>query len=159
MHGIAVLRLLLGDGNDVTRVSAFSHLLQSHLPAPDTLDAIVKTSTGITGVVQISYGTTFEGPVFEVACERGVVRVDGFDTVVVMAEGREADNWTGGGLSESTIAVIDSWVGEMQGENPEKRLSVRQALKDLQIVSLVSRLTFMSAYTDNCEDQGNVKEC
>lgn len=136
VHGIAVLRLLLGSQHPVERLCAFSNSLQSHLPFPDTLDAIVAIKGGVTGVMQVSYGTTFPGPIFEIACDHGVVVVDGFKSVTVTSPGgQEVDRWTGGGLSQSVAAVFDAWTNAITASIGEPRLAPDGALVDICLVS------------------------
>ncbi|KAK7999473.1 hypothetical protein PG990_012073 [Apiospora arundinis] len=135
VHGIAVLRLLLGSQHPVERLCAFSNSLQSHLPFPDTLDAIVAIKGGVTGVMQVSYGTTFPGPIFEIACDHGVVVVDGFKSVTVTSPGgQEVDQWTGGGLSQSVAAVFDAWTNAITASIGEPRLAPDGALVDICLV-------------------------
>ncbi|KAJ1325270.1 1,5-anhydro-D-fructose reductase (1,5-anhydro-D-mannitol-forming) [Microdochium nivale] len=135
VHGAAVLRTLLGPEHQVERVCAFSNSLQRHLPAPDTLDAIIEAKSGVTGVMQMFYGTTFAGPVFEIACEGGVVVMDGFDSVTVTsADGQNANQWTGGGLGESVAHVFDAWADAITTRTCESRLGSGDALLDISLV-------------------------
>ena len=135
VHGIAVLRMLLGPGHDFATTCSFSNSLQSHLPAPDTLDAIVTTQNGVNGTMQISYGTTFQGPIFEIACENGVVLVEGFHAVRVMENEKEPQHLTAHGIEVSVAAVVEAWVKAIvDGGETSKSLLPSEALIDLRVV-------------------------
>ncbi|KAK3059899.1 hypothetical protein LTS18_009808 [Coniosporium uncinatum] len=76
VHFIAATRLLLQAGKDenkVQRVAAFTAQLQEHLPPVDTVDATWRLGSGVTGSFSVSFGTTFKGVEYSVACEKGVV--------------------------------------------------------------------------------------
>jgi hypothetical protein len=49
VHFIAGTRVLLGPSNPIVRLSAFTKLTRDYLPPVDTVNAIMKTETGITG--------------------------------------------------------------------------------------------------------------
>lgn len=66
----------------MTRVSAYTAQLQEHLPPIDTVDATVRLANGATGTFSVSFGTTFTGVAYVVACEQGTVDV-GFDKTTV----------------------------------------------------------------------------
>ncbi|KAJ5760662.1 hypothetical protein N7520_007818 [Penicillium odoratum] len=82
VHMVAGLRLILGPEEKITTVSAHTQLQQTYLPDVDTVDAVVKTGSGATGVVSLSWGSPFNDNVFEFACEKGMVRLH-FDGVTV----------------------------------------------------------------------------
>jgi len=68
MHIIAGIRLLLGPKNTIDRISAFTAQLQKHLSPVDTVDATLKTKHGATGIFSLSFGTTFTGSKWDIAC-------------------------------------------------------------------------------------------
>ena len=130
----AGLRLLLGPENTITRLSAFSAQLQQHLPPVDTIDAIMKTKSA-TGTFSVSFGTSFTGYEFSIACEGGTVSLSVFDsTVTTVFEGKEektkvADEKTG------VPPEVRKW-GEalVAGDRNEKQIP-EEALADLELVS------------------------
>lgn len=134
MHYTAGLRYLLGPETFITRLSAFTTLLQEHLPPADTVDAILKTNTGIQGTFQVSYGTSLVGPEWTVGCEKGSVSVGDSKITVRSVDGKEdvqnvEDERTG------VPPEVRQWgqalaVGKV---NPEQ--SPSQALADLELVS------------------------
>jgi predicted dehydrogenase len=75
IHVVAAIRLLLGAENSITTLSAYTNLMQEHLPPVDTVDAIMKTKSGATGTFSASYGSDFNDFGFELSCEGGVVGV------------------------------------------------------------------------------------
>lgn len=169
IHGVAVLRQLLfshsasarnpsdeheaasrypfgASSGAVMDVAAFSNHLQSHLPAPDTLDCIARVQAPdgrvITGTLQFSYGTTFQGPVWEIAYDDGVLCVDGFSHVTFVPT-TDVDDHTGRldvhtskALNETAAAVVDAWVAAIVGEveQVDARLDPVEAGHDLQAV-------------------------
>ncbi|KAJ5239274.1 hypothetical protein N7468_003893 [Penicillium chermesinum] len=82
VHQLAGLRLILGSADKVTTVSAQSQQQQPYLPPVDTVDAVVKTSSGATGIISMSWGSSFNDNIFEFSCEKGVVKLH-FDGVEV----------------------------------------------------------------------------
>ncbi|CAI7577189.1 unnamed protein product [Penicillium viridicatum] len=85
VHMTAALRLILGPAERLSILSAQSQLQQSFLPPVDTVDAVAKTESGATGVISLSWGSSFNDQIFEVACEKGVVTLN-FDDVTVNGE-------------------------------------------------------------------------
>ena len=128
VHMLAGLRLILGS-EQVTAVSAQSQQQQSYLPPVDTVDAVVQTGSGATGVVSISFGSPFSDNVFEFACEKGVVSMNN-DDVAVNGETHTIE-FDGKGVipevAEFATAVVN-------GRPVEKRQSPREAMADLEIL-------------------------
>lgn len=60
VHYVAATRRLLGSDKPVA-ISAYTTLLQKHLPPVDTVNAIWKTESGASGTFSVSFGTTFKG--------------------------------------------------------------------------------------------------
>ncbi len=75
MHHTAGLRLLLGPENPLVSVSAYTTQLQKHLPPVDTIEAIARAKDGAVGSISISFGTTYKGSEWTLACEQGVVSI------------------------------------------------------------------------------------
>jgi glucose-fructose oxidoreductase len=129
VHMVAALRLILGSDNPITTVSAQSQQLQEYLPPVDTVDAVVKTQSGATGVVSLSWGSSFSDNVFEFACEKGVVRMH-FDGVMVNGVDHPME-FDGKGVApevaEFAAAIVD-------GRPVETRQSPGEALADLEVL-------------------------
>lgn len=129
VHMIAALRLILGSTEQITTVSAQSHLQQSYLPPVDTVDAVVKTGSGATGVISLSWGSPFSKHSFEFACEKGSVALNGDDvTVNGVTHPVEFD---GKGVS---LEVAKFATAIANGRPIEKRQSPQEALADLEIL-------------------------
>jgi predicted dehydrogenase len=75
---MAGLRLLLGEelDNQIASLSAFTTQIQSYLPPVDTADVILKTKSGVTGVFQISRGTSLRADEWTIACSNGWIKVE-----------------------------------------------------------------------------------
>lgn len=69
VHFTAGLRLLLG-ADVIVQLSACSTQLQKHLTPVDAVDAIMKTKSGATGTISISFRTEWT-----IACEGGTVSI------------------------------------------------------------------------------------
>lgn len=129
VHMVAGLRLILGSTEKVATVSAQSYLQQSYLPPVDTVDAVVKTNSGATGAVSISFGSPFSRHSYEFACEKGSVALD-FDDVTVN-DVKHTVPFDGRGVSAEVAEFATSIAN---GRPVEKRQSPEEALADLELL-------------------------
>jgi len=132
VHFIAAIRMMLGSANDITRVSAFTTQLQEHLPPVDTVNAIMKTKTGISGTFSVSFGTTAKGSGYTIACEHGTVTVLR-SQVVVQKDGHEETKSfpdEGSGVKQE----VRAWSEGLAIGTQDPRQSPDEALKDLAVV-------------------------
>lgn len=125
---LAGLRLILGSER-VTAVSAQSQQQQSYLPPVDTVDAVVQTGSGATGVVSLSFGSPFGDNVFEFACEKGVVCMDN-DDVTINGKTHTIE-FDGKGVAPEVAEFATAIVN---GRPVEKRQSPEEALADLEML-------------------------
>lgn len=128
VHMTAGLRLILGSEH-ITALSAQSQLQQAYLPPVDTVDAVVQTGSGATGIISLSWGSPFKDSTFEFACDNGVVTLKGDDvTVDGKAHHVEFDgNGVGPEVADFAKAIVS-------GSPVEKRQSPEAALADLEIL-------------------------
>lgn len=139
VHFTAALRLLLGSLNPIAQVSAYTTQLQSYLPPIDTIDAIVKLASGVTGTFSVSFGTTMKGKHWTVACEKGCLSVSGSTVTMTDAEGNETSidvEDEGSGVKPEVRAWGEALTEKRQNENQRPE----EALADLEVVSLISFL-------------------
>ncbi|KAJ5083581.1 hypothetical protein N7456_013008 [Penicillium angulare] len=129
VHMVAGLRLILGGNEKIATVSAHSQQQQKHLPPVDTVDAVVKTNSGATGVVSLSWGSPFDDNIFEFACEKGVVKMH-FDGVTVNDQDHVIE-FDGKGVTPE-IAEFAAAVSNMRPV--AKRQSPEEALADLEVL-------------------------
>ncbi|KAJ5257038.1 hypothetical protein N7478_013142 [Penicillium angulare] len=129
VHMVAGLRLILGGNEKIATVSAHSQQQQKHLPPVDTVDAVVKTDSGATGVVSLSWGSPFDDNIFEFACEKGMVRMH-FDGVTVNGQDHVIE-FDGKGVTPE-IAEFAAAVSNMRPV--AKRQSPEEALADLEVL-------------------------
>ncbi|KAF2838166.1 NAD(P)-binding protein [Patellaria atrata CBS 101060] len=132
VHDAAGARLLLGSENAPTHVSAFTTQLQPHLPPVDTLDAIWKLNSGVSGTFSLSFGTTFSGKEYAVACEKGTVFVTK-SKVVVNKDGNEETNEfpdEGAGVKQE----VKAWAEGIKNGKQNPRQLPAQALQDLILI-------------------------
>ncbi|KAJ6099215.1 hypothetical protein N7467_000750 [Penicillium canescens] len=138
VHMVAGLRLILGSAVHISTLSAHSQLQQAHLPPVDTVDAVVKTDSGATGVVSLSWGSTFSDQVFEFACEKGVVTLN-FDDVTVNGVLNTIE-FDGKGVApevaEFAISIVNG--------KPASRQSPQEALADLEVLEQMLQSVWVS---------------
>ncbi|PWY90265.1 NAD-binding Rossmann fold oxidoreductase family protein [Aspergillus sclerotioniger CBS 115572] len=128
IHVVAGLRLILGKEDALAAVSAMSCLQQEHLAPVDTVDAVVKTKSGATGVVSLSYGAAVNETVFEFSCDGGVVSLN-LDRVTANGESFDVP-FEGRGVNFELAAFGESIrKGEL-----EERLRPDEAMADLEIM-------------------------
>lgn len=133
VHMTAALRLILGPAERLSILSAQSQLQQSFLPPVDTVDAVAKTESGVTGVISLSWGSSFNDQIFEVACEKGVVTLN-FDDVTVNGEKHHVE-FDGKGVEPEVAEFANS----ILSGKPDSRQSPEQALADLEILEQMLR--------------------
>ncbi|EAW14492.1 Gfo/Idh/MocA family protein [Aspergillus clavatus NRRL 1] len=132
VHMIAGLRLILGAQDPITTLSAQSCLQQQYLPPLDTVDAVLKTKSGATGVLSISFGSESEESSFKFNCDGGVVNLIS-DDLTVKGETNEIA-FDGRGVSSE---VADFGATIAKGDAVAKRQSPEEALADLEILEKI----------------------
>ncbi len=133
MHFVAGMRLLLGPDEPFVSVSAQSTQLQKHLPPVDTVDATLKTRNGVTGIISISFGSTFKGTGYSIACEKGVVNVFR-DKVKVGDETKDVANERTGVPPE-----VRTWGEAIMAGKADPRQYPEEALADLELLEAMLR--------------------
>lgn len=132
IHLVAGLRLILGSDDPIATLSAHTCLLQEYLPPKDTVDAILKTKSGATGVFSASYGSPFQDFAFEFDCEGGVVRL-GMDGVLVNGDFHDV-SFDGKGV----VQEVAGFAASIANKSPvHKRQSPEEALADLEVLELM----------------------
>jgi predicted dehydrogenase len=142
------MRQLLGQDAKMTHVAAFTAQLQPHLPPLDTINATVKLSNGRSGTLSVSFGTTFSGAEYIIACQNGTVDV-GFDKTIV----KKGDDETSKDFPEDNNGVrqeLKAWGESISAGKADPLQSPEEALADLEVVSFaVSNVsTFAIISTD-----------
>ncbi|KIN06467.1 hypothetical protein OIDMADRAFT_155638 [Oidiodendron maius Zn] len=136
VHFVAGTRLLLGEEAKPTAVSAFTTLLQEHLPPVDTINAIWSTKSGISGTYSNSFGTTFSGSEYTIACEKGTVTIVGSKVIITEGEqklGKSSEKEfpdEGNGVRQE----VGAWAQALIDGVPNPRQSPEHALADLEIL-------------------------
>ncbi|KOC15483.1 hypothetical protein F9C07_2067657 [Aspergillus flavus] len=128
VHVVAALRLILGQSDGLAMVAAHSSLRQEHLAPVDTVDALVKTRSGATGVLSVSYGSEINDSLFEFTCADGVVTLD-FDRLTVNGEGYDVP-FEGRGVNKELVEFAESIT---TGDGIATRLRPEEALADLEL--------------------------
>ncbi len=134
VHFTAGIRLLLGSANAISRLSAYTAQLQKHLPPVDTIDATLKTKTGVTGTFSVSFGTTLTGSEWTVGCEGGSVTVSGSTVTTTINDNGEKKEV----LDERTGVPpeVRGWAEAMMSGKQNERQTPQEALADLELVCI-----------------------
>jgi glucose-fructose oxidoreductase len=128
----AGLRFILGSER-LSILSAQSQLQEPSLPPVDTVDAVLKTESGATGVLSLSWGSAFKDQIFEFSCEKGVVTLN-FDDVTVNGTKHHIE-FDGAGVAPEVADFANSIVN---GKAASKQ-SPEEALADLEILEQMLR--------------------
>lgn len=134
IHEIAALRRVLGPSNPITTLSANTTQLQAHLPPVDTISATLKTATGATGTLNLSFGTTFRGLEYSVATEKNGTISCTPGEVTVNGETRKVPNERSGVPPE-----IRAWGEALAEGRMNADQSPEEALADLEIMEACLR--------------------
>lgn len=138
VHFIAAMRQLLGQEAKMSQVAAFTAQLQPHLPPIDTINATVKLANGRSGTFSVSFGTTFSGAEYVVACQNGTVDV-GFDKTVV----KKGDKESSKDFPEDKNGVrqeLKAWGESISQGKAHPLQTPQEALADLEVVSHCLRI-------------------
>lgn len=145
VHSVAGIRHLLSEsGEKVKTLSAFTSLLQDYLPPVDTVDSTWKLSNGSTGTFSLSFGSTFSGAEWSVACEGGTVSVDrtivkskptgGEEVEENVPDEIEADTQGAHVPIGSVIPEVFAWARSLKTGKWDSRQTPEEALADLEIL-------------------------
>jgi predicted dehydrogenase len=145
VHFVAGIRSMLkGGGEKVASVSAFTTLLKEYLPPVDTVDSIWCLSSGKTGTFSVSFGSTFSGAEWTVACEGGTVSVDR-DEVTIVPKGGEKrvekvkDEFGDVGVGSGVKMEVFGWARSLVSREWDARQSAEEGLADLEILEAMVR--------------------
>ncbi|KAI5788692.1 oxidoreductase family protein [Pyronema domesticum] len=132
VHFTAGLRLMLGE--EIKTVSALTALTREYLPPVDTVNAVLKTESGVVGTFCVSFGSSRREFEFIVACDGGVVKVQGGGKVTVKKNGEQdrviEHKEHGNGVKEEIVAFADAILAGKIDENQ----SPENALVDLELI-------------------------
>lgn len=141
VHFVAGTRLLLGEEARPTALTAYTTLLQEHLPPVDTVNSVWRTKSGIAGTFSVSFGTTLSGSEYTIACEKGSVTIVGSKVIVRQGEEKE------GNVSETEFKdegsgvkqEVKAWAESIISKEANPKQSPEQALADLEILEKMLR--------------------
>ncbi|KAI1380607.1 oxidoreductase family protein [Hypoxylon crocopeplum] len=135
VHFTAALRKLLGPHNAVESLIAQTSLVSSHLPPVDSINAVLKTKSGVVGSYITSVGTTMDAFEFDIACEQGVVKAEGAKVVTVRGLGKDAV--TEEKVFEKSSGVkeeVHAWAESILSGVPNPNQTPELALGDLELM-------------------------
>ncbi|KAK5309038.1 hypothetical protein LTR93_012277, partial [Exophiala xenobiotica] len=143
VHFVAGLRYLLAAGNQyITRLSAFTTLLQTKLAPLDTLTANVKISNHRCGTFSVSFGIEHKSNfVLEIVTTKGAVEVRPTEVKVVGKDssGSKTEEKEEFAFSAGVKPEIEAFANGIQSGSPDKALAPREALNDLLILEAILR--------------------
>jgi hypothetical protein len=113
-------------------VSAFTTLLQDHLPPVDTINAILELQSGVAGTYQQSVGTSLTGSEWTIACDRGVATVA--DSKVTIRRGDDVEEMLITDERTGVPPVIRAWAEGLVKSNRDQDLEPEEAIADLELV-------------------------
>ncbi|KAJ6109365.1 hypothetical protein N7486_001599 [Penicillium sp. IBT 16267x] len=137
VHYVAGLRLLLGaqPGNEIATLSAFTNQLQPYLPPVDTADMILRTRSGVTGVFQVSMGTTLRADEWTVACEDGWIKIE-HEKVTISRDGQE-QSVTVANERTGVPPEVRVWGASLVAGKVVPEQEPEAALADLELIELM----------------------
>ncbi|KAF5021858.1 hypothetical protein F66182_6085 [Fusarium sp. NRRL 66182] len=132
VHFAAAARQLLTDS--AAETAAFTAQVQPHLPPIDSVSAVVRLQSGVSGTYQQSCGSDLDTSVFQFGYEKGSVVVDG-DKVTVTRDGKDEvkEFERTSGVTEEVAA----WAKALAEGKEDKRQSADEALADLEFLELM----------------------
>ena len=149
VHFIAGIRALLkGGGQKVKKLSAFTQQLQEHLPPVDTVDAVFQLENGSTGTFSVSFGTTFSGAEWSIACDGGTVSVDRTKVISKPKGGEEVVEDVPDEVPKrkdahvsigSVMPEVFAWARSLKEGKWDSRQSAEEGLADLEILEAMVR--------------------
>ncbi|KAJ5937967.1 hypothetical protein N7454_004309 [Penicillium verhagenii] len=139
VHYAAGLRLLLGaqPGNEIATLSAFTNQIQPHLPPVDTADMILRTRSGVTGVLQISGGTSLRASEWTVACENGWIKIE--NEQVTISQSGEIQTITVANERTGVPPEVRAWGDSLRAGKVVPEQEPEAALADLELIELMLR--------------------
>jgi predicted dehydrogenase len=137
VHFVAGVRALLAPLDEkIVRLSAFTTLLRPQLPPVDTVHAILKTASGNSGTLCISFGAQYKsGLEFEVVTENGSVKMTPGDVQVVSSSGGEkSETKKDFKFNAAVLPEIEAFAKSLQANVRDERQSPEESLADLVIL-------------------------
>lgn len=135
VHFTAAIRQLLGSENSIESVVAQTALVSSHLPPVDSINAVLKTKSGVVGSYITSVGTKMEAFDYHIECEQGVVKAESVKVVTIRGQGKEAV--TEEKVFEKTSGVkeeVQAWAESILSGMPNPHQTPELALGDLELM-------------------------
>ena len=136
IHHAAGARLFLqGEQNKPHSVQAISDQVQENLPPIDSINAIIKTTSGASGVFQHSQGTTMNAFEFDFAFEKGSVKICEDIVTITPVDGETVTKSfpRSSGVGEE----VQAWANGLSSGSMDEMQSCHQGLQDLEFMELM----------------------
>ncbi|KAK4173039.1 hypothetical protein QBC36DRAFT_336639 [Triangularia setosa] len=135
VHFIAALRYLLGaSGQELSKLVAYTALLEERLQPLDTIHGLALTKQGINGTVVISFGTEFKnGTDVEIVTTNGSVSWSPTEVKIVTKDGESKKEFEYSSGVGAEVAVFGQAIQEGNGK-VDGLQSPEEALRDLEVL-------------------------
>ncbi|KAJ5752893.1 hypothetical protein N7520_009810 [Penicillium odoratum] len=110
-----------------------------HLPPVDTGNMILKTRSGVSGVLQISLGTSLRANEWTIACENGWVKIEGENVIVCRDSQGDVQTVTIRNERTGVPPEVEAWGASLVAGKVVSEQEPEAALADLELVSWVSK--------------------
>lgn len=143
VHHVAAMRMVAGQGSDVTRVAAAARLCSEHLPVMDTASAVLVFENGVTGTYSISFAVSNHKWEMTVVCRNGRVTVTRAVKEGVAGYVLKTERSTAVDVEEEFLAFtgigseMEDFVSACEHRSPEYRISARAAYNDLATIQAI----------------------
>ncbi|KAJ5872538.1 uncharacterized protein N7529_004891 [Penicillium soppii] len=156
VHYMAGLRLLLGaePGKEIASLSALTNQTQPYLPPVDTADVIMRTTSGVTGVFQISRGTSLLTDELAIACSNGWIKLEN-ETVTISRDGK-VEVVTVPNERTGVLPEIRVWGSSIIEGKARPEQEPEAALADLELIELILKSGSRGGTPVICEHQNDV---
>lgn len=137
VHFAAITRLLIGTSADSAPASvvAQTYLAQKHLAPIDSVSAVVTTRSGASGTYQHSAGSTLSSFDWDVAYEKGALRIADGKVTVTSSSAAGGEPVTREFERSSGVAEeVAAWAGALAEGTTHPLLSPEEALRDLEFL-------------------------
>ncbi|KAK4201170.1 putative oxidoreductase [Triangularia verruculosa] len=135
VHFVAALRYLLGaSGQELSKLVAYTALLEERLQPLDTIHGVASTKQGVNGSVVISFGTEFKnGTDVEIVTTNGTVSWNPTEVKTVTKEGESKKEFEYSSGVAAEVAVFAQAI-KAGTEKVDGLQTPEEALRDLEVL-------------------------
>ncbi|GAB7332398.1 hypothetical protein MBLNU13_g04212t1 [Cladosporium sp. NU13] len=137
VHYVAAARLFLRGDSRVERVMAATYSAQPYLPPLDTVNAVIRTHNGASGMSQLSFDSQLDAFEWDLGFRRGAVNISGDTVTTRLADGEQTVNQfePASGVREE----VADWADGILSSTPNPLQSLREAIADVKFLEMMFR--------------------